>query len=83
MKNLSKVNTIIGLQITRDTVMYTMKIDQTSFIRDLIIEEGLEECNINIIPMKAGFAIEMLNSENYDKTDIYEYQRLISKLIYL
>lgn len=83
MKDLGKVNTIIGWQITRDTAMRTMKIGQSAFIRDLVIEEGLEECNANVIPMKACSAIEMLDPDDYDKTNLHEYQRLIGKLMYL
>lgn len=33
--------------------------------------------------MKAGLAIEMLDTENYEETDLREYQRLIGKLMYL
>lgn len=73
MKNLGKINTIIRWQITRDTAMHMMKIDQLTFIRDLVIEEGLEECNANVIPIKAGLAIEMLDSKDYNKTDLYKY----------
>lgn len=33
--------------------------------------------------MKAGSAIDMLNSDDYNETDLYKYQRLIGKLMYL
>lgn len=33
--------------------------------------------------MKAGLAIEMLDLDDYNKTDLHEYQRLIGKLMYL
>lgn len=58
-KDLREVKTIIGWQIDRDIASGTMKISQSAFIRDLVIEEGLTECNANVIPMKAGSAIEM------------------------
>lgn len=83
MKDLGEVQTIISWQITRNTAARTMKIDQSAFIRDLVIEEKLTECNANIIPMKIGLAIEIIEPNNYEKTDLREYQRLISKLIYL
>ena len=83
MKNLGKVKTIIGWQVTRDTAARTMKINQLTFIRDLIIEEGFTKCNANVIPMKAGSSIEMPERDDYNKTDIHTYQRLIGKLIYL
>lgn len=31
----------------------------------------------------AGSAVEMFGPKNYDKTDLYEYLRQISKLMYL
>lgn len=44
-KDLGEVKTIIGWQVSRDTALETMKIDQSAFIRDLVIKEGLTECN--------------------------------------
>lgn len=53
--------------------MGTMKICQSAFIRDLVYKEGLTECNANVIPMKAGSAIDMGESEDYDETDLRTY----------
>lgn len=60
-----------------------MKISQSAFIQDLVIEEGLTECNANVIPMKAGSAIEMTEPEDYEEADLRTYQQLIGKLMYL
>lgn len=60
-----------------------MKIDQSAFIKDLVIEKGLIDCNANIFPLKVGSAIEMTNPEDYKETELRKYQRLISKLMYL
>ena len=56
MKDLGEVKTIIGWQITRDTATGTMKLDQSAFIRDLVIEEGPTDCNAKVIPVKPGLA---------------------------
>lgn len=48
-----------------------------------MIEEGLTKCNANVIPMKAGSTIEMLELEDYEEADFCTYQRLIGKLMYL
>lgn len=82
-KDLREVKTIIGWQINRDIASGTMKISQSVFIQDLVIEEGLTECNANVIPMKAGSTIEMTEPEDYEKADLRIYQRLIGKLMYL
>ena len=83
MKDLSKVKTIIRWQITRDIATHMMNIDQSAFIRDLVIEEELTECKANVIPMKAGSAIEMLDPDDYNETNLHGYQCLIEKLMYL
>lgn len=51
-----------------------MKIDQSAFIKDLVIKESLTDYNANVIPIKIGFAIKISKSDNYDKTNIYTYQ---------
>ena len=81
-KDLSKVKTIIEWQIQTDPAR-TMKIDQSVFIRDLIIDKGLTEYNTNVIPMKVDFLIDRTAPNNYEKANLSTYQRLISKLIYL
>ena len=60
-----------------------MKIDQSAFIKDLVIEKGLNDYNSSIIPIKARSSIEMLDIDDYKETDLYKYQRLIGKLMYL
>lgn len=53
IKNLDEVKTIIGWQISRDTAIGTIKINQSVFIRDLVIEEEFANYNANVIPIKA------------------------------
>ena len=83
VNDLGELETIIGWQIMRDPFTQTLKIDQSSFIRDLVIEKNLTNCNSNIIPMKAGSAIEMIEHDDYEDTEIKPYQHLIGKLMYL
>lgn len=59
-----------------------MKIDQSAFIRDLVIEKGLTDCNANVISMKAGSSIKMTDPEDYKEADFCTYQQLIGKLMY-
>lgn len=53
--------------------MGTMKIDQSAFIRDLVIKERLTDCNTNVILMKARLSIEMGDPEDYKKTNLQIY----------
>lgn len=59
MKNLGKVKTIIGQQITKDLVTSNMKIDQSTFIKNFIIERERINYNANVIPIKTRSAIKM------------------------
>lgn len=53
IKNLSKAKTIIGWQITRDTSLHMMKINQSAFIRNRVINEELTNYNTNVILIKS------------------------------
>lgn len=59
-----------------------MKIYQLAFVRDLVIEKRLTNCNANIIFMNVEFFIKMTDLENYKEANLYIYQRLVGKLIY-
>lgn len=83
VKNLGKVCTIIGWQVTRNCAARILKIDQSSFIQDLIKSENMIDCNLINIPMKVRCFIEMSEPGNYEEVDIKPYQRLIEKLMYL
>lgn len=63
--------------------MRNMKIDQSVFIKNLVIKERLTAFNANFIPMKAESAIEMIKPDDYEKINLCKYQRLVSKLMYL
>ena len=82
MKDLGEVKTIIGWQITRNLSTRTIRVSQSAYIRDLLEEENLTNCNAPTIPMKAGSFIEMNEPDDYDEADSGDYQRLIRKLIY-
>ena len=83
VKDLGEAKTNISWQITRDSVTQIMKLDQSTFIQDLIIEENLSDYNANVISMKAGSVITMYKANNYKEENLHTYQRLIGKLIYL
>lgn len=53
--------------------MRNLRISQSAYIRDLLEEEKINECNTFTIPMTAGSAIEMSELDNYDKTDLVTY----------
>ena len=81
VKDLGEVKMIIGWQVTRGPSM--IKIDQSAFIRDLIEDKGMQDCNPVSMPMKAGNFIKMQGEDDYEEVDLKVYQRLIGKLMYL
>lgn len=68
---------------TRDLATRTIRVNQSAYIRDLLEEENLTNCNAPTIPMKADSGIEMNEPDDYDEADLGEYQQLIGKLMYL
>ncbi len=60
-----------------------LKIDQATFIRDLIIKKGLTDYNTNVILMKTGSSLKIIKLDDYKEAELCLYQHFISKLIYL
>lgn len=80
MKNIRKIQTIIGCQVTKDLKAKILKIDQSAFIQNFFKSENIIYCNILI---KTRYFIEILKYNGYEKAEIKSYQRLIKKLMYL
>lgn len=83
MNNLGKIKMIIKWQVTRNIAVSSIKIDQSVFVRDLIIKKKLIAYNVNIILIKPKSTNKMLDLKYYNWINIQEYYRLIDKLIYL
>lgn len=66
-----------------DLATKTLRISQSSYIRDFFEERNLTNCNSPTILMKAGSFIEIDEPDSYEKADLGVYQRLIGKLMYL
>lgn len=81
--DLEEIKMIIEWQISKDTVLGTMKIDQSTFIRDMVIKKRLIKYKPNVVPMKANFTIDKSKVKDYKETNLQVYQRFISKLMYL
>lgn len=73
IKDFREVKIIIGWQIYLDFIAGTMKINQLSFVQDLFIKKGLNNCNANVIPMKASLSIKMINLKDYKEVNFCIY----------
>lgn len=47
------------------------------------MEENLSNYNVNVVLMKAGSVIDLLDIDIYEEKGLYTYQQLIDKLKYL
>lgn len=74
IKNLDKRKIIIEWQIIRNIAVCIMKIDQSAFIKNLVIQKRLIKCNTNVIAIKASSDIEMFKLDNYKETNLQIYQ---------
>lgn len=70
IENLEEVKMIIRWQIDRDIALDTIKIYQSAFIKDFVIEKNLTNCNTNIILIKVGFVIDIGEFKDYEKTNL-------------
>lgn len=72
-KDLGEVQTIIGWQIDWDTASRTMKINQSTFIWDLIFKKKLTKYNANMISIKPDLAIDITEPEDCKEVDFLTY----------
>lgn len=80
MKELKEVKTIIEQQITRDLVLGIIKIDESAFIRYLVIEEDFTNYNATIILIKASLVIDMPDANDYEEINFKATKKVIRYL---
>lgn len=80
-KRLRKVKMIIGWEVIQNLKAAILKINQSAFIKKLFEQKNLADYNSINIFMITESIINMNNTNNYKKTYIKAYQRLIGKLI--
>lgn len=73
MKDIGKLKIVMKWKITRNSVIGIMKINQSLFLRKIVIEESFTNCSALVISMKAESLIEMLNFDNYKGIKYYKY----------
>lgn len=62
MKDLEEIYIIIGWQVTKDLKAGTLKIDQSTFIRNLLKNKNMTDGNSVNIPMITGYFIDCHNT---------------------
>lgn len=73
IKNIGDAKTIISWQVIRDLDTKILRICQLAYIRDLLEEKNLTNCNAPTILIKAGLAIEMNKPDDCNEANLTTY----------
>lgn len=83
MKDLSEAKLIIGWEIKWDLQVGTLKIDQKSYICNLLEAKRQSSCHLILFPIKPGSMVSLNQAGDYDQLVFMIYQQLIRKMLYL
>jgi hypothetical protein len=83
VKNLGTLKSCLGINVTRDRVKGILKLDQSEYIRKLLVRFNMQDCKAVSTPMEVN--CKLLKAENVDslQDDIYNYRQLLGCLMYL
>ena len=83
MIDLNEAWIIIELQVIWDWARQILQIDQKTYIQTILEKEEMTNCKSVLISMKSQFFIMLDKSDNNEKTDMWAYQVIVEKLMYL
>lgn len=83
VKNLGPLKSCLGINVSRDKVKGTLTLDQSEYIRKLLVRFGMENCKAAATPMEIN--CKLVKSENNDclQDDVFNYRQLLGCLMYL
>ena len=81
MEDRGEVHFILGMEVKRDRKNRRMTICQTSYLQDVLVRFGMEECKPVSTPMEAGKVFTSL-SDDEEAIDVKRYQAAIGSLNY-
>lgn len=82
VRNLGALKSCLGINVTRDRAKGILKLDQTDYIKKLLIQFGMENCKAVSTPMPVSCKLEKASDESLcDQT--YNYRQLLGSLNYL
>jgi len=79
MKDLGEAKVILGLEISRDKTLGTLKLSQGKFVRQVLEKFGMAECNPIATPLEVG--LQLAKSEKSDES--LPYREAVGSLMYL
>jgi hypothetical protein len=81
-RDLGEAKTFLGMNITRDRINRTLKLDQERMTTQLISKYGLSDAKTKNIPLSPSIKLSKDEGEPLSTTD-YDYGNLIGSLLYL
>ena len=83
MKDLGPVSYYLDMQITRDRPNYTVYVSQSTYVRNLIKELGMNTCNPCKIPMETGLQLTKADDDHKADQELKQgYQMIIGSLMW-
>lgn len=82
VKNLGALKNCLGMKVTRDRSKGILTLDQSEYIKKLLLRFGMINCKHVSTPMTVD--CKLLKSDNNTlRNDVYQYRQLIGSLMYL
>jgi len=87
LHNQGLVKSILGMKLEHNHMAWTIAISQLGYIKSILNQFGMTECNPTQTPMEENQKLSMQmspdNPEKQREMKAYPYQELIGKLLYL
>ena len=84
ISDLGKIQSYLGIRISRDQQNKCLTIDQSGYIKDVLERFGMADANPHHTPLPAGADTHLVKYDSQaSASDIKHYQSLISSLLYV
>ena len=84
MTDLGKINSYLGVRITRDRSIKRLEIDQSRYISEIVDRFGLSDANPTRTPLPSGAEVHLVKHEGQaSSAEIKYYQQIIGSLLYV
>lgn len=82
VKNLGDLKSCLGIRVTRDRVRNTLSLDQSEYIKKLLIKFGMDKCKPVSTPMPVNLKLYKCEGDHLCD-EKYHYRQLLGCLMYL
>src|SRR6266850_2007724 len=84
ISDLGEIESYLGIHITRDRQSKHLTIDQSGYIKDVLVCFGMADANPHNTPLPAGADVHLVKYDlQASVSDIKHYQSLIGSLLYI